>query len=77
MGTVRMGTDPDRSVVDANLQTHDVENLYLSTSGVFPTSGAAPPTLTIAALTLRLADHLNETLCRDGDREISSVRAGE
>ena len=62
LGTVRMGQDPQSSVVDEHLQTHDVDNLFLSTSGVFPTGGAAPPTLTIAALTLRLADHLLEEL---------------
>lgn len=60
MGTTRMGTDPSTSVVNPDLQTHEVNNLYISSSGVFVTGGAAAPTLTIAALTLRLADHLDE-----------------
>jgi choline dehydrogenase-like flavoprotein len=37
---------------------HAIDNLYVIGSSVFPTSGAANPTLTIVALTLRLADHL-------------------
>jgi choline dehydrogenase-like flavoprotein len=52
MGTYRMGADPNASVVDANLRSHDHQNLYLLGSGVFPSVGTANPTLTIAALTL-------------------------
>jgi choline dehydrogenase-like flavoprotein len=58
MGTTRMGTDPATSVVDANLRTHDVPNLYLVTTGCFVTGGVANPTLTLSALALRLGDHL-------------------
>ena len=58
-GTTRMGEDPSRSVVDANLRTHDLENLFVSGGSVFVTGGPANPTLTIAALTLRLANHLD------------------
>ena len=62
MGTTRMGTDPERSVVGPDCRTHDISNLYVSSSSVFPTGGAANPTLTIAALSLRLADELTERL---------------
>jgi choline dehydrogenase-like flavoprotein len=58
-GTTRMGTDPAESVVDPNQRTHDVENLYVSGASTFVTIGASQPTLTIAATTLRLADHLD------------------
>lgn len=58
MGTTRMGTSPDTSVVDPTLRHHHYDNLYLLGSGAFPTSGTANPTLLIAALTLRCADHL-------------------
>uniref|UniRef100_UPI0040485770 GMC family oxidoreductase n=1 Tax=Orrella sp. TaxID=1921583 RepID=UPI0040485770 len=58
MGTVRMGIDPQSSVVDADLRSHDHPNLWMVGSGVFPTGGTANPTLTIAALSLRLAAKL-------------------
>jgi choline dehydrogenase-like flavoprotein len=58
MGTTRMGTDPAVSVVDANCRTHDIENLYITGSSVFPTAGDSNPTLTIVALAHRLADTL-------------------
>ena len=58
MGTTRMGDDPSTSVVDRNCRVHGLANLYVAGSSVFPTSGSANPTLTIVALSLRLADHL-------------------
>jgi choline dehydrogenase-like flavoprotein len=57
-GTARMGAQPATSVVDKNLNSHDHPNLYIVGSAVFPTTGVNPPTLTIAALSLRLAEHL-------------------
>ncbi len=62
MGTTRMHEDPTVGVVDANLKCHDADNLYVTGSSVFPTSGIANPTLTLLALTLRLSDHLKERL---------------
>lgn len=58
IGTLRMGNDARSSVVDAELRSHDHPNLFVSGSSVFPTSATANPTLTIAALSLRLADTL-------------------
>ena len=58
LGTTRMSADPKTGVVDANCQVHGVDNLYVAGSSVFPTAGHANPTLTIAAMSLRLADHL-------------------
>jgi glucose dehydrogenase len=57
-GTCRMGSDPASSVVDPNLRAHDVENLYVVGSSNFVTHSVVNPTLTIAALALRLGDHL-------------------
>ncbi|PSQ45573.1 GMC family oxidoreductase [Halobacteriales archaeon SW_7_68_16] len=62
MGGTRMGTDPEKSVVDPTLRTHDLDNLYVSGGGVFVTSGAANPTLTVMALSLKAADHIDERL---------------
>jgi choline dehydrogenase-like flavoprotein len=58
IGTHRMGNDPRTSVVDANLRAHDVSNLYLVGSGSFPTATCSHPTLTIAALAIRLGEHI-------------------
>jgi choline dehydrogenase-like flavoprotein len=58
MGTTRMHDDSKKGVVDRNCRVHGIDNLYVAGSSVFPTSGSANPTLTIVALTLRLADHL-------------------
>ena len=60
MGTTRMGLDKDFSVVDKNLKVHEIDNLYCAGSSVFPTCGFINPTLTIVALSLRLADHLEK-----------------
>jgi choline dehydrogenase-like flavoprotein len=61
MGTTRMNDDPRRGVVDRDCRVHDVANLYIAGSSVFPTSGSASPTLTIVALAMRLADHIKRT----------------
>ena len=58
IGSTRMGNDPAVSVTDAHARVHGVRNLYLAGSSLFPAAGAANPTLTILALSLRLADHL-------------------
>jgi len=58
IGTTRMHRDPARGVVDEHCRVHSTSNLYVAGSSVFPTAGWAPPTLTIVALALRLADHL-------------------
>ena len=62
MGTTRMGEDPEESVVDAELRTHDLGNCWIASSSVFPTAGAMNPTLTIAALALRAADSVATAL---------------
>lgn len=58
MGTTRMGTTRSNSVVDQDCRVHGYRNLFVAGSSVFPTGGYANPTLTIVALTLRLADTL-------------------
>ena len=60
IGTTRMGDDPTTGVVDPNCRVFGVHNLYVAGSAVFPTSGQANPTLTIVALAIRLARHLEQ-----------------
>jgi choline dehydrogenase-like flavoprotein len=62
MGTTRMHDSPRQGVVDRNCKVHGMDNLYIAGSSVFPTAGANFPTITIAALTLRLSEHLAKTL---------------
>jgi choline dehydrogenase-like flavoprotein len=59
MGTTQMGTDPTRSVTDSFGRSHDVPNLFVAGSSLFPTVGTANPTLTLAALALRTADAIS------------------
>ena len=58
MGTTRMHADPKQGVVDANCRVHGIGNLSVAGASVYPTAGCANPTLTLVALSLRLADHL-------------------
>jgi choline dehydrogenase-like flavoprotein len=62
MGTTRMHRDPRRGVVDEHARVHGIANLFVAGSSLFPTSGFANPTLTIVALALRLAEHLDKQL---------------
>lgn len=58
MGTARMGTDPETSVVDPDCRAHEIPNLVIPDGSVFVTAGSANPTTTIAALALRAAERL-------------------
>ena len=59
MCTTRMDPDPTQGVVDVDCRVHGVDNLWVAGSSVFPTAPGFFPTLTILALALRLADHLD------------------
>jgi choline dehydrogenase-like flavoprotein len=62
IGTTRMDADPARGVVDVDGRVHGVRNLWVAGSSVFPTGGWINPTLTIVALSVRLADHLQREI---------------
>lgn len=62
LGTTRMHADPRSGVVDPSCRVYDTTNVYVAGGSVFPTGGWAPPTLTIIALAIRLADHLGGQL---------------
>jgi len=55
LGTARMGTDPETSVVGPDCRSHDVENLWICDGSVLPTVGAVNPSLTIEAIATRSA----------------------
>ncbi len=58
MGTTRMHDDERKGVVNRDCKVHGYTNFYIAGSSVFPTAGANFPTITIAALALRLATHM-------------------
>jgi choline dehydrogenase-like flavoprotein len=58
MGGACMGSDPRTSVVDAEMTVHGVRNLSIASAATFPTGSAQLPTLTMMALSLRLAERL-------------------
>ncbi|HEY1360236.1 MAG TPA: GMC family oxidoreductase [Thermoleophilaceae bacterium] len=62
MGTTRMSASPENGVVDPDCMVHGVDQLFVAGSSTFPAAGFANPTLTIAALAIRLADHLKRVL---------------
>ena len=59
VGTCRMAKNSDEGVVDSNLKVFGVDNLYVCDGSVFPTAGNVNNGLTIAALAMRLADHID------------------
>ena len=62
LGTVRMGSDPARSVTDASGKVHGVADLIIADGSLFPTVGAVNPGSTIGALALKLADDFSGSL---------------
>jgi choline dehydrogenase-like flavoprotein len=62
LGTARMGTDPERSVVNEWGRCHDVKNLFIVDGSIWVTSGGVNPTRTIQALALYIADSIKQRL---------------
>jgi choline dehydrogenase-like flavoprotein len=58
LGTCRMGTDRETSVVDPDCRSYDVDNLWICDGSVLPTVGAVNPSLTIQAIATRTARRL-------------------
>lgn len=59
-GTMRMGPDRKKSVVDARGQSHDIHGLYVADASVFPTSVIVNPQITVYALSSYIADKILE-----------------
>ena len=62
MGTTRMSSGPEQGVVDASSKVFGTNNFYVAGSSVFTTGSHVPPTLTICALSIRLAEHIKGEL---------------
>jgi choline dehydrogenase-like flavoprotein len=61
-GTCRFGADAATSVLDVHCRAHEVDNLYVVDTSVFPSISAVNPALTAMANALRVGDHLKERL---------------
>jgi choline dehydrogenase-like flavoprotein len=60
LGGVRMGSDPSKSVVNANCQAHDVKNLFVADGSPFVSQADKNPTWTILALSWRTSDYITQ-----------------
>ncbi|MEJ2084920.1 MAG: GMC family oxidoreductase, partial [Acidobacteriota bacterium] len=72
-GACRMGADDSGGVVDPSCRVFGTDNLYIAGASIFPTAGTSNPTLTVVALTLRLADHLLERAVEWGRSRASTA----
>jgi choline dehydrogenase-like flavoprotein len=61
-GTCRFGTDPQTSVLNTDCRAHELDNLYVVDTSIFPSISAVNPALTAMANSLRVGDHLLERL---------------
>jgi choline dehydrogenase-like flavoprotein len=61
-GTCRFGDDPATSALNVDCRAHELDNLYVVDTSIFPSIGAVNPALTAMANSLRVGDHLLERL---------------
>ena len=57
-----MSANARDGVCNSTGATHDIANLFISDGSQFTTGAACNPTLTIVALSLRLAEHLESKI---------------
>lgn len=57
-GTIRIGNDPAKAALDPFGRAFDHPNLFVADASTLVTSAAVNPSLTVAALALRTADHI-------------------
>lgn len=60
MGTAKMGSHPENSVVNSHGEFHNVKGLFVADASVFPTSIGVNPQITIMALATRTANYIAE-----------------
>ena len=59
-GTVRMGVDRTAGVIDSNLRSFAIPNLSVASTAVFPSGGAANPTMMLLLAGLRWAEQVTK-----------------
>ncbi|MBW8890153.1 MAG: DUF1080 domain-containing protein [Fibrobacteres bacterium] len=57
-GTLRMGSDPAKSVTNSDCRLHNVSNVYIASPALFPSTGSPNPMLTGIGMARRLGDFL-------------------
>lgn len=62
MGTTRMAESPTSGVCDPQGRVHGTRALYMAGASLFPRAGSSNPTLTIVALSMRMADHIKSEI---------------
>ncbi|MFH2010285.1 MAG: GMC family oxidoreductase [bacterium] len=62
LGTVAMGADPNKSVVDFDHETHDVRGLFVVDGSTVPGPTAVNPQLTVMAMAHRAAERIHAKL---------------
>ncbi len=62
LGTIRMGSDPNSSVLNKHCQAHEVKNLFVADAAPFVSNPDKNPTLSIIALAWRTAEYLAEEM---------------
>jgi choline dehydrogenase-like flavoprotein len=62
LGCSQMGSDPNKSVLNSNCQSHDCKNLFVADGGPFVTQADKNPTWTILALAWRTSDYITSQM---------------
>lgn len=62
LGTARMGSNPTRSVVGPNHETHDIPNLFIVDASSVPSPLGVNPQVTIMAMATRAAEQITKKL---------------
>jgi len=65
IGLTRMASNPSEGVVDSDCRIFELQNLFVASSAVFPTSSQAAPTLPAVAMAVRIANHLERRIVED------------
>ena len=62
MGTAKMGKNKKKSVTNENGQTHDIKNLFIVDSSIFPSSSGVNIASTVQAVSLMISDYIKKNL---------------